>query len=62
MDVVGQLDVKTKEAVAATQEAATQKALVLQITKKLDVRDCWHRPLAMLPRERSVSVPCAGRC
>ena len=35
--VVGQLDMKTKEAEAASQEAATQKALVQQITKKLDV-------------------------
>ena len=35
--VVGQLDAKTNEVAAATQEAATQKALVQQITKKLDV-------------------------
>ena len=35
--LVGQLDAKTNEVTAATQEAATQKALVQQITKKLDV-------------------------
>ena len=35
--VVGQLDAKTNEVTAATQEAATQKAFVQQITKKLDV-------------------------
>ena len=34
---MGQLDAKTSEVAAATQEAATQKALVQQITKKLDV-------------------------
>lgn len=34
---MGQLDAKTNEVAAATQEAATQKALVQQITKKLDV-------------------------
>ena len=31
------MDAKTSEVAAATQEAATQKALVQQITKKLDV-------------------------
>ena len=31
------MDAKTNEVAAATQEAATQKALVQQITKKLDV-------------------------
>ena len=35
--MVQQLDGKTKEAAAAAQEVANQKALVQQITKKLDV-------------------------
>ena len=35
--MVGQLDAKTNEVTAATQEAATQRAFVQQITKKLDV-------------------------
>ena len=34
---MGQLDAKTNEVTAATQEATTQKAFVQQITKKLDV-------------------------
>tara|TARA_B110001452_G_scaffold259774_1_gene256532 strand:- start:229 stop:429 length:201 start_codon:yes stop_codon:yes gene_type:complete len=46
--MVQQLDGKSKEAAAAAQEVANQKALVQQITKKLDVSPkppaCTHLP------------------
>lgn len=63
--MVQQLDAKTKEAAAATQEVATQKALVQQITKKLDVSAA---PLAASARQRLLPAteprhhPAHGRC
>ena len=59
--MVQQLDAKSKEAAAASQEVATQKQLVQQITKKLDVSPgppaCTHSP----PRSPRARTPRHGR-